>query len=98
MKYIIHDWNDEQCVRILELCRAAMAPAGRVLVIEHVVPRGNQPDFSKMLDINMLIGPGGRERTREEFASLFGRAGLRLRTVYPTKSPLGILEGIAADG
>jgi len=98
MKYIIHDWNDEQCVRILELCRAAMAPGGRVLVIEHVVPRGNQPDFSKMLDINMLIGPGGRERTREEFTSLFGRAGLRLRTVYPTKSPLGILEGIAADG
>jgi hypothetical protein len=97
MKYIIHDWNDEQCVRILGLCRLAMAPGGRVLVVEHVVPRGNKPDFSKMLDINMLVGPGGRERTREEFAALFSHAGLRLRTVHPTKSPLCILEAVAAE-
>jgi len=97
MKYVIHDWNDEQCVRILGLCRLAMAPGGRVLVVEHVVPRGNKPDFSKMLDINMLVGPGGRERTREEFAVLFTRAGLRLRTVHATKSPLSILEGVVAD-
>jgi len=97
MKYIIHDWNDEQCVRILGLCRQAMAPGGRVLVVEHVVAPGNGPDFAKLLDINMLVGPGGCERTRQEFAALFARAGLRLRNVHPTASPLSVLEAVAAN-
>jgi hypothetical protein len=96
MKYIIHDWNDEQCVRILGLCRAALAPGGRVLVVEHIVPPGNGPDFAKLLDINMLVGPGGSERTRKEFVALFARAGLRLRAVHATTSPLKVLEAVAA--
>ena len=96
MKYIIHDWNDEQCVRILDLCRRAMAPGGRVLVVEHIVPPGNGPDFAKLLDINMLVGPGGSERTRKEFTALFARAGLRLRAVHATASPLKVLEAVAA--
>ncbi|HVM95471.1 MAG TPA: methyltransferase [Candidatus Acidoferrales bacterium] len=96
MKYIIHDWNDDQCVTILSNCRAAMAPAARVLVVEHVVRPGNAPDWSKMLDINMLVLPGGRERTREEFRALFQRAGLRLLRVHPTASALHILEAAPA--
>jgi hypothetical protein len=96
MKYIVHDWNDEQCVRILDLCREAMAPGGRVLVVEHVVAPGNGPDFAKLLDINMLVGPGGLERTQQEFGALFARAGLRLRAVHATASPLRVLEAVAA--
>jgi hypothetical protein len=95
MKYIIHDWNDDQCVRILSLCREAMAPGGRVLVVEHVVPVGNRPDFSKLLDINMLVGTTGKERTRKEFERLFGAAGLRVRSIHATPGPLKVLEAVA---
>jgi hypothetical protein len=96
MKYIIHDWNDAQCGQILGNCRAAMAPGGRVLVVDHVIPKGNGASWAKLLDINMMVLPGGKERTRAEFQALFERSGLRLKRIYPTKTPLSILEGVAA--
>jgi len=95
MKYIIHDWDDDLCVKILENCRRAMAPNGRVLVVDIVIPPGNDPHWGKLLDINMLVGPGGRERTRSEFAQLFKRAGLKLKRIIPTASPLSIVEGVS---
>ena len=95
MKYIIHDWDDDLCVKILENCRSAMAPNGRVLVVDTVIPPGNDPHWGKLLDLNMLVGPGGRERTRSEFAQLFKRAGLKLRRIIPTASPLSIVEGVS---
>jgi hypothetical protein len=95
MKYIIHDWNDEQCAQILSNCRRAMAPGGRVLVAEHVIRPGNAPDWGKMLDINMLVLTGGRERTKQEFAALFRRAGLRLARVHKTAAALSVLEAVA---
>jgi hypothetical protein len=94
MKYIIHDWEDEKCLRILRHCRAAMSSDGRVLVVDHVIAPGNGPDWGKLLDINMMVVPGGQERTREEFRDLFARAGLRLTRVIPTACPLSILEGV----
>ena len=96
MKYILHDWNDAQCLRILGHCRDAMAEGGRVLVVDHVIPKGNNPDWGKLMDINMLVLTGGQERTREEFRDLFARAGLRLASVRPTACPLSILEGVRA--
>ena len=96
MKYIIHDWNDDQCETILRNCRQAMAPGGRVLVVEHVIGAGNKPDFGKMMDINMLVLTGGQERTQEQFKALFARAGLRLKRVYATDSAVSIVEGVAA--
>ena len=75
MKYIPHDWNDEECVKILANCRAAMSEKERVLVVDTVIPPGNDPGWGKLLDINMLI-IGGRERTKEEFAAMFAQAGL----------------------
>jgi len=96
MKYIIHDWDDDLCVKILENCRRAMAPNGRVLVVDAVIPPGNDPHWGKLLDINMLVGPGGRERTRSEFVQLLARAGLKLRRIIPTASPLSIVEGVSA--
>ena len=96
MKYILHDWTDEQCLQILGHCRDAMAAGGRVLVADHVIPKGNGPDWAKLLDINMLVLPGGQERTREEFRALFARAGLRLARVVPTACPLSILEAVRA--
>ena len=96
MKYIIHDWDDEKAMRILGHCRDAMTPDGRVLVVDHVIPAGNSADWAKLLDIMMMVGPGGQERTREEFRALFARVGLRLARVIPTTCPLSILEAVRA--
>ena len=96
MKYILHDWDDAKCLGILGHCRDAMTADGRVLVVDHVIPQGNSADWAKLLDIMMMVGPGGQERTREEFRALFARVGLRLARVIPTKSPLSILEAVRA--
>jgi hypothetical protein len=96
MKYILHDWDDATALRILSRCRDAMAPGGRVLVAEHVLRPGNGRDWGKLLDINMLVVPGGQERTRGEFRDLFARAGLKLARVVPTASPLSVLEAVRA--
>jgi len=95
MKYILHDWDDERSVKILANCRAAMNENGKVLVVDNVIPPGNDPGWGKLLDINMLI-IGGRERTKNEFAAIFRDAGLKLTRVVPTKCPLSIVEGVRA--
>ena len=96
MKYILHDWDDERCIRLLRLCRDAMAPDGRVLVVDHVIPPGNAPHRGKLMDMNMFVLLTGKERTKAEFAALFAKAGLRLRRVVPTGSPIALVEGVRA--
>jgi hypothetical protein len=93
MSGVVHDWDDDHAVRILANCRASMARTGRVLVVECVVPDGDENSFSKLLDLNMLVMNGGRERTRAEFQALFDAAGLRMTRVIPTLSPLSVIEG-----
>lgn len=95
MKYILHDWDDDRCVQILTNCRQVMAKGGRALVVDNVIPKGNAPHWGKMLDINMLVLTGGRERTAEDFVALFQRAGLKLVKVHPTQCPLSVVEGAA---
>ena len=95
MKYILHDWNDDQCEQILRNCREAMAPGGRVFVVDNVIHPGNDLSWGKLLDINMLVLTGGSERTEAQFAVLFERAGLRLDRVIPTACPLSIVVGVA---
>jgi hypothetical protein len=96
MKHIIHDWDDERSVRILKNINAAMGPEGKVLIVETVVPSGNEPHYSKLLDLEMLTSPGGVERTEEEYAALLAEAGLRLARVIPTRSPFSIVEAVRA--
>lgn len=96
LKKVLHDWSDDDAVRILANCRRAMAPGGRVLVVETPVPPGNAPDPIKVMDVNMLVVTGGRERTVEEFAALFERAGLKAGRVVPTGARVSILEAFAA--
>ncbi len=95
MKHIIHDWNDEQAGVILRNVRAALQgkPRGKVILVEAVIRPGNEPDLSKLIDLEMMLLPGGRERTAEEFAALFARHGFELTRVVPTQSPLAIVEG-----
>lgn len=95
LKHIIHDWNDEQCVTILANCRKAMAPGGKVLVVEMVLPEGNEPSIGKFLDLEMLLFLPGCERTEAEYRALFDRAGLEVSRVLPTPSPFSIIEGVS---
>jgi hypothetical protein len=93
MKHIIHDWDDERAGQILRLMKERMAPNGRVLLFEMVVPDDTAPGPAKLLDIEMLVNtPGGKERTAEEFAALFASAGLRLHRIVPTKGPMSVIE------
>jgi hypothetical protein len=95
MKHIIHDWNDEECVKILKHCRKGITEGGRLLVIEMVVPEGNEPSFSKLLDLQMLAVLPGCERTEAEYSTLFGEAGFLLTKIVPTMSPYSVIEGVA---
>ena len=92
LSHIIHDWNEDQCLRILGNCRRAMKPGSRLLIVEMVLPAGNTPHPGKMLDIMMLVGPGGQERTEQEYAKLLAKAGLQLKRVVPTDSPVSVVE------
>jgi hypothetical protein len=94
MKHIIHDWDDERATRILQNINAAMSPEGKVLIVEVVVPEGNEPHYSKLLDLEMLASPGGVERTATEYRELLGAAGLRLTSIIQTRSPYSIIEAV----
>jgi hypothetical protein len=94
MKWIIHDWDDAKSTVILENIRKAMNENGKLLLIETVVPEGNQPDLSKFLDLNMMVMTGGRERTEAEFDSLLAASGFKLRRVIRTASPICVLEAV----
>ncbi|HWW77501.1 MAG TPA: methyltransferase, partial [Pyrinomonadaceae bacterium] len=78
MKHIIHDWDDERAALILKNINRAMGEQGRVLIVETIVPEGNGPHYSKVLDLEMLTSPGGVERTAGEYAALLADAGLKL--------------------
>jgi hypothetical protein len=92
MKHIIHDWDDERAAVILRNIRKGMNRGGRVILIESVVQPGNQPDFAKIIDLEMLLMPGGRERTEAEFRALFAEAGLEMTRIVPNRSPLSVIE------
>jgi len=96
MKSVLHDWTDEECVRILKNCRAAIEPGGRLLIIEAPVPEDLGPEIILMMDLNMLVMTGGRERTVKEYEALFQAAGFRLSRVVLTKSPFALLEALPA--
>lgn len=96
MKHIIHDWDDERAVAIMQSIQRAMIGDGKLLLAEMVIPEGNEPHPGKMLDLEMLTSPGGLERTAAEYASLFERAGFKLNRIVPTSSPFSVIEGVKA--
>jgi len=96
---IIHDWDDERCIRLLGNVRTAMGRDGRVMVVEKVVPHGNGYDFAKASDMLMLVlGDGGRERTEKEYETLFNRAGLRVHRRIVLPSLFEVFELVAIPG
>jgi hypothetical protein len=93
LRHVIHDWDDDRCVTILRNCRAAMHGRGKLLVVEGVVPPGNDPAVSKFFDLAMMVLPGGMERTGDEFGRLFAAGGFRVTRVVPTATWVSVIEG-----
>jgi hypothetical protein len=96
LRHIIHDWDDERAVRILKNVHRAMGDGGKLLLVESVIPPGNAPSFGKLLDLTMLVIPGGKERTEEEYRELFAAAGFRLTRIVPTAAEVCVIEGVRA--
>ena len=94
LKHIIHDWDDERSVLIMKNVRSAMQGHGKLLIVETVVPEGNEPHYSKLLDLEMLTSPGGKERTEAEYRDLLAQAEFSLTRIMPTKSPFSIIEAV----
>jgi hypothetical protein len=94
MKWIIHDWNDERSLTILKNCHRAMADNGKLLLVEMVIAPGNEPDWGKLLDLNMLVMTGGCERTAAEYGALLAQAGFKLTRIVPTEGPASVIEAV----
>lgn len=96
MKHIIHDWPDDLCIQLLKACRKGVNSGGRLLVIDSVIQPGNDFSSGKFLDLQMLIFPGGCERTEKQFRDLLAAAGWQLRRIIPTAAADSIVEGVPA--
>jgi hypothetical protein len=96
LRRIIHDWDDAESAAILRQCHRAMSAEGTLLLIEGVIQPANQPDVTKLSDINMMVSQGGRERTAEEYAALLAEAGFRMTRVLPTEWRSSIVEAVPA--
>jgi SAM-dependent methyltransferase len=96
LKWILVSWDDQQSVCILQNCRRALSPDGKLLVVERIIPPGNEPFFGKLADLNLLVMYRGRHRTEDEYRALFAQAGFELAHIIPTRSPteFSIIEGM----
>ena len=94
MKMILHDWSDDECVKILSNIYNAASENGRILIAEHLVPGPEEPHFSKLFDIHMMCVATGKERTVEEYADLLKKTGWNHANTFHSQSGLmGIIEG-----
>ena len=97
LKMILHDWNDEECIRILANLRRSVIGGGQVFIAEHVVPGPAEPHFAKLFDIHMMCWGTGRERTSSEHAELFTASGWRhIGTYHPPEGTVSVVAGITA--
>ncbi len=82
MRVVIHDWEDDEAIAIMKVCRRTMRQTAKLLLIERLIAPPNEMPAAKFGDLNMLVSPGGRERTREEFSDLFARSDFELTGVF----------------
>jgi hypothetical protein len=95
LKMILHDWTDEQSEAILRSIRAAVRPGGHVAIIENVLPEEVGPSPGYLMDLNMMVMTGGKERSASDFEALLDRTGFRLESVAPTPVPMSVVQAIA---
>jgi hypothetical protein len=97
LSHVIHDWDEAHCLTLLGNCRRAMAPGGRLLIVEKVLPGPNEPSPARLLDLIMLANaPRGQERTLQEYRDLLCGADYRLTRVVPTASSVSVIEATPA--
>jgi hypothetical protein len=96
LSHIIHDWDDGENATILKNVREAMKRDGKLLIVEMVLPEGDEPHMGKMLDMMMMLVPGGEERTAAEYAELLEPNGFRVTRVVPTNSAVSVVEAVRA--
>lgn len=94
LKDIVHDWDDEHVSLILHNCHQVITNNSKLLIIERVIPPGNEAHFGKMVDIEMLTLTGGRERTEDEYQTLLRSFGFELKFIRPTSTAHDIMEAI----
>jgi hypothetical protein len=94
---ILHDWPDDKCRQILKNCHQAMKADSKLLVMEMIIPEANKPSVAKLLDLEMMVMTGGRERTKADFEELFRSSGLELTRIIPTREDVYVIEGIKKD-
>jgi hypothetical protein len=94
MQHIIHDWNDERSLKILGNVRKALKDRkdGRLIIVDCIVGEASGPDMSKWLDLEMLLMPGGRERTRKEWDTLMAQAGFEITKAVPIALGKAVIE------
>ncbi len=93
LRHIIHDWDPEKATRIPRNIHRAMGSGGKLLVVESILPLGNEPSFGKLLDLAMLVIPGGEERTEDEYRKLYAAAGFQLTHSVPTQAEVSLIVG-----
>jgi hypothetical protein len=91
---VIHDWDDDRALTILRNCRRAMTENSKLLLVDMIVPDAASASFSKLLDLNMLVMNGGRERTKAEFHVLLDAADYKLTRIIPSMAPQSIIEAV----
>lgn len=94
---VLHDWDDKRCGIILRTCARAQKPGDILLVVESIIPPGNEPSIAKLLDLEMFVITGGMERTESEYRSLLESSGYDLSRVVHTKGTVSILEGTRSE-
>jgi hypothetical protein len=95
LSHVLHDWPDQKCIAILSACRKAMEKGKKLVIVEMILPEGDEPHPGKMLDLSMLVGAGGRERTEEEYSALLTKASFSRTSTVATNSPVSVLEASA---
>ncbi len=95
MSHILHDWDDERCRLILNNCKRAMQPGSNLLIVEDIIPEGNAFSIGKLLDLEVFVMGGGRERTQAEFEELLESCGYKLSRIVPTRESLYVIDCIS---
>ncbi|WP_051036030.1 methyltransferase [Stanieria cyanosphaera] len=95
LKHIIHDWDDQQALIILQNCHQAMNYQSKLLIVDRVIPSGNEPMAGKFMDLNMLVlTSGGKERTQAEFSQLLTAAGFEIKQIISTAADISVIEAV----
>jgi SAM-dependent methyltransferase len=97
LKRIVHDWPDAECAKLLRLCRSGVNPGGKLLVVEQVILADDDSPGAKLMDLEMMVLLGGKERDEADFRRIFADSGWTLTHIRPTQSGMFIIEGEPAE-